>query len=85
MNWTEKLLTGWDFMRALRLALGLYIGVQALLMADALSGMIAVFFLYQAVTNTGCCGVQGCAVPTQKQSEATQDVTFQEADVKPKK
>jgi hypothetical protein len=74
MSWTEKLLTGWDFMRALKLVLGIYIGVQALLVADALSGMISVFFLYQAVTNTGCCGVQGCAMPTHKQNQSTQDV-----------
>jgi hypothetical protein len=85
MNWTEKLLTGWDFMRALRLVLGLYIGVQAILMADALSGMISVFFLYQAVTNTGCCGVQGCSVPTQEQGQQIKEVTFEEVEVKSKK
>ena len=82
MNWTEKLLTGWDFMRVLRLMLGVYIGIQAILLADTLSGMISIFFLYQAVTNTGCCGVRGCAVPTQEQGQSTQEVTFQEVESK---
>lgn len=69
-------------MRVLRLILGIYIGIQAMLVADALSGMISVFFLYQAITNTGCCGVQGCAIPAKKQNQPTQEVTFQEVDVK---
>lgn len=62
-NLTGGLLTGWHFMRWLRLALGLFIAVQAVQMHDGLAGMIAVFLLFQVVTNTGCCGAQGCAVP----------------------
>ena len=43
-------------MRWLRLSLGVFIGVQAFQTHDLLSGAIALFFLFQAVTNTGCCG-----------------------------
>lgn len=59
----QTVLTGWHFMRWLRLGLGIFIGVQAIQFQDAFSGFIAVFFLFQAVTNTGCCGSSGCAVP----------------------
>ena len=59
----QTVMTGWHFMRWLRLGLGIFIGVQAIQMQDTLSGFIAVFFLFQAVTNTGCCGSAGCAVP----------------------
>ncbi len=59
----QSLRTNWHFMRWLRLGLGIFIGVQAIQMHDTFSGFIAAFFLFQAVTNTGCCGASGCAVP----------------------
>lgn len=59
----HTVLTGWHFMRWLRLGLGIFIGVQAIQFQDAFSGFIAVFFLFQAVTNTGCCGSSGCTMP----------------------
>lgn len=62
----QTLLTGWDAMRWVRLAMGVFIGIQAFQMHDTLAGLIAGFFLFQAITNTGCCGSRGCAVPTQK-------------------
>ena len=74
----------WHFMRWLRLALGIFIAVQAYKMHDSFSGVIAAFFLFQAVTNTGCCGSQGCAVPISKtNSDKIEDVEFEE--VKPDK
>jgi hypothetical protein len=43
---------------------GIFVLVQAVTMRDALAGMISTLFLYQAFTNSGCCGAAGCAVPT---------------------
>ena len=60
----QTLFTGWHFMRWLRLGIGIFIAIQAIQMQDPLSGFIAAFFLFQAATNTGCCGAGGCAVPT---------------------
>lgn len=59
----QRLLTGWTFMRWLRLALGLFMSFQAVALQDTFSGVFAAFFLFQALTNFGCCGVGGCAVP----------------------
>ena len=76
---TQTLLTGWHFMRLLRLVAGLFITVQAIETHDALSGMIGGFFLFQAVTNTGCCGAEGCAVPiTKKVNDNIEDVHYEE-------
>lgn len=72
-NLYAGLLTDWHFMRWLRLALGVFVSIQAFQMHDALAGMIAFFFFYQAVTNTGCCGAQGCAVPVQKKEGSTME------------
>jgi hypothetical protein len=75
----QTLLTGWHFMRWFRLAISIFIGVQAIQNHDAFSGMFAAFFLYQALTNTGCCGANGCAVPTAKNNTSnTEDVSFEE-------
>jgi hypothetical protein len=62
----QTLLTGWNFMRWLRLGLSVLIAVQAYQMHDAISGLLAGFFIFQAVSNTGCCGSSTCAVPENK-------------------
>jgi hypothetical protein len=75
----QTLLTGWNFMRFLRLGVGIFIGVQAVLYRDVLSGLIASVFLLQAATNTGCCGSGGCSTNTNYKSKNTvQDVEFEE-------
>ncbi len=60
----STLFTNWHLVRILRLVFGIFVLVQAVTMRDALAGMISALFLYQAFTNTGCCGASGCAVPT---------------------
>jgi hypothetical protein len=78
-----NLFTNWHFMRWLRLGLGLFVAVQAIQHHDALAGLIACFFLFQAITNTGCCGTQGCAVPTpSKKDIKPEDVEFEEINQK---
>lgn len=62
----QTLFTGWHFMRWLRLGLGIFIAIQAIQTQDTLSVFIASFFLFQAVTNTGCCRASGCALPITK-------------------
>ncbi|NDP28907.1 MAG: hypothetical protein GZ087_16025 [Flavobacterium sp.] len=72
-------LTDWNFMRILRLGLGIYIAVQAVETQSILSGIFAAFFIFQAVTNTGCCGSNGCAIPTKKSNTDTvEEVEYEE-------
>ena len=73
------LLYNWHFMRLLLLGLGIFIAVQAIKTHDAFSGMIATFFLFQSLTNTGCCGPQGCSTSVSKNnSDKMEDVEFEE-------
>ncbi|MDD5151071.1 MAG: hypothetical protein PHC28_11460 [Flavobacterium sp.] len=75
----ETLLTDWNFMRILRLGLGIYIAFQAFETHSIFSGVVAVFFLFQAITNTGCCGSNGCAVPTKKSnSDSIEEIEYKE-------
>ena len=75
----ETLLTNWNFMRLLRLGLGIYIAIQAVETQSKISMIFAVFFLFQALTNTGCCGSNGCAVPLKKNdSTKTEEIEYEE-------
>lgn len=60
-------------MRWIALALGLFLGFQAWQGADSFAALFSAFFLYQAVTNTGCWSSSGCSVP-QQNSQADSDV-----------
>lgn len=75
----ETLFTDWNFMRILRLGLGIYISIQAVETQSMISAMFAVFLLFQAITHTGCCGSKGCAVPIKKNnSDKTEEVEYEE-------
>ena len=65
-NIKQMLVSNWNFMRVLRLVIGVFIAGQAIKTQDVFSGLIAAFLLFQAVTNTGCCGAQGCSTPYSK-------------------
>ncbi len=79
----KTLFTGWHFMRWLRLVLGIIIAIQAIQMREALSGFIAAFFLFQAIANVGCCGVNNCAVPdSNKRTNGIEDIEFSEVKTK---
>jgi len=66
-------------MRILRLGLGIYISVQAVENQSMTSMIFAVFFLFQAFSNTGCCGSNGCAVPIKKNNSGkTEEIEYEE-------
>ena len=61
----DTLLTNWNFSRALKLVFGLIIAYQAIIHKDPIAGFLAVFLLFQSLTNTGCCG-SSCTIPSNK-------------------
>ncbi|MGN6601332.1 MAG: hypothetical protein ACTHK8_02720 [Ginsengibacter sp.] len=75
----ETLFSNWNFMRWLRLVLGIIAGIQAIQFHDTLLGFLSAFLLFQSLTNTGCCGAGGCSVPRQRQEPTkTEDTTYEE-------
>jgi len=75
----QTLLSNWNFMRVFRLGVGIFIAIQAIKTQDLFSGLIAAFFLFQAATNTGCCGSQGCSTtPLKNNSNKIEDIEFEE-------
>lgn len=76
----DRLLTGWNFMRWLRLGLGLFVLWHAIQKPDVFAGIISIILLFQAFTNTGCCGASGCSVTSkQKNDTKTKDGDYEEA------
>jgi hypothetical protein len=74
----ETLFSNWNFMRWVRLGLGIIAGIQAIQYHDTLLGFLSVFLLFQSLTNTGCCGAGGCAVPRSKNIQKDQEIEFEE-------
>jgi hypothetical protein len=70
MNIADTLKQRWDFMRILRLVIGVTVIGQAVMMHELLlaigGGMLATL----AVLNIGCCGAQGCGVNPRKDISA---------------
>lgn len=50
----NKLFTNWHTMRWVALGIGFVLGINWLTNSAPASGFLSLFFLYQAVTNTGC-------------------------------
>lgn len=74
----KNYLKNWNFMRVLRLALGIIIIVQGI-MANAwlLVGLGGLFSL-MPLMNTGCCGVSGCSTLVPRSNKKTEDITYEE-------
>lgn len=76
------LFTDWNFMRMLRLVMGLLIAYQAFELENGLLGLFAGLFIFQALANAGCCGAGACAVPRNHSSPKTDDIEFEEINGK---
>ncbi len=76
----EQLFTNWHPMRWVALIFGVGLFYNWLVNTAPVSGFLALFFLYQAITNTGCFAGQ-CATPAYQgvdDTEAAQSVEFEE-------
>jgi hypothetical protein len=69
----DNILHNWNFMRVLRLLIGLAIMVQAVAARDLLFGLAGLLFSGMAVFNMACCGMGGC--PTNYTANNTKVVT----------
>lgn len=63
----STVLSNWNFMRMLRLGIGLWFVYSAVADHQPLLGVMGGLFALQAVMNIGCCGSAGCAAPNTRQ------------------
>ncbi|MBZ5858919.1 hypothetical protein [Flavihumibacter profundi] len=76
----QQILHGWNWMRFLRLAVGLYALVQVAIDWDPMLAAAGVFLSAMAVFNIGCCGI-ACAPnfkSSKRNEDATKDISFEE-------
>lgn len=74
----KEYLKTWDFMRVLRLAMGIFIIVQGISAKERLFVGAGVLFLLMPILNIGCCGASGCNTPVSKSSKKAEDITYEE-------
>lgn len=75
----NTIFTGWNFIRWLRLAIGIVIAYQAFATQNGLLGLLAGIFIFQALANAACCGTSACNTSPVKQNLGkTEDVEFEE-------
>ena len=74
----QTLLSNWNFMRLLRLGMGIAILVQGIILKDVLLAFAGIIFTAMPVFNVGCCGAAGCATPLKKGQDTTKEIGYEE-------
>lgn len=72
-----NLFNNWSVVRWIRFGISVVILVQAVMLRDVFLGFLGSFFMFQSLTNTGCCAGGVCA-PNIDQSKQTEDVEYTE-------
>lgn len=76
------LFTNWHTMRWVALSIGIFLATMAIWYQDILTGFLSAFFVFQAVTNTGCMVAQSCGIPEQMESAPDQESEINYTEIK---
>jgi hypothetical protein len=71
-------LKNWDLMRILRLALGIFIIVQGIVLNDWMNIALGSIFSAMPLFNIGCCGTSACSTTPKKDTSNTKDIQYEE-------
>jgi len=74
----KTIFRNWNFMRVVRLVMGIVILVESVILRDALLGIAGLLFSSMAIFNVGCGGTGGCYTPTKKRAEDTKAIIYEE-------
>ena len=74
----KNYLRNWNFMRVLRLALGIFIIVQGVQAKEWLFVALGGLFSLMPLLNIGCCGASGCNTPVSKSRKKVEEITYEE-------
>lgn len=75
------ILGNWNFMRFLRLGLGIFIIVQSVIVKDWTMGLLGIMFTLMPIFNIGCCGTGNCAMtPSKGVITDTKDIAYEKVD-----
>jgi len=74
----QTIFSNWNFIRLLRLGVGIAILVQAFIARDILFAFLGLIFTTMPVFNIGCCGTQGSYVPVDKDPDKVKEISYEE-------
>lgn len=75
----NTILTGWNFVRVLRLVIGLSALAAYFSEHDSLIGFMGIILAGQAVFNVGCCGINTCN--TNEITKKTNEINSEQSDI----
>jgi hypothetical protein len=78
MKMKQTIFSNWNFIRLLRLGAGIAILIQAVIARDILFALMGLVFTAMPVFNIGCCGTQGCSVPSEESHDKAKEITYEE-------
>lgn len=78
----KAILQNWNFMRIIRLLLGVGILINGIITKDVTSIILGVAFAAMPVFNIGCCGTNGCAVNINPSIKNKKNIEYEEVDTK---
>jgi len=76
----ERITKGWNFVRWVRLALGLYITVESILTKEWTLACAGLFLTGTALFNIGCCGIYGCQPMLRSNHVPAKEIIYEEVD-----
>lgn len=74
----KQYLKNWNFMRVLRLTVGIFIIIMGIQTRDWLFVFLGAAFSIMPLFNVGCCSVNGCATPPSRRNTHSEEITFEE-------
>jgi len=78
----KAILQQWNFMRVIRLLLGIGILINGIVTKDVTSIILGIVFAAMPVFNIGCCGTNGCAVNINPSVKNKTNIDYEEVDSK---
>ena len=74
----DNILKNWNFVRLLRLAMGVFLTVEAIKSGMWLLVAVGVVFVVMPLFNVGCCANGSCNVPTSRSNNNSDEVDYEE-------
>ncbi|HVX24893.1 MAG TPA: hypothetical protein VHB70_01025 [Parafilimonas sp.] len=71
----RQYLNNWNFIRLLRLALGIIILIEGINTNDWMYIIAGVLFSLMPVFNIGCCGMGSCSIPNKHTSKHSRKIS----------
>ena len=74
----NTILKNWNFVRLLRLAIGVFLFVEALISQKWFLVAVGAIFVLMPLLNIGCCATGDCSVPQNNPKNSSDEVEYEE-------